>query len=264
MFHASQHWYDLVYDAQGKDYAAEAGRIREILAGQGIAEDRLGRPVRWLDVACGTGRHLAELPGLDRVGVDLDGGMLEIARRRCPGVAFLSADMRQVDRTALGPIEGEGPDGRFDVVSCLFSAIAYMPDPASLEDAVRSMADRVGEGGMLLIEPFLAPAEIVGRRPWMNVVDRDDLKLVRMDVPRVDGRRLELEFHYLIGDADGVEHVVEPHVVTLFDREEIGRAFEAAGLEWTFDPKGLGPRGRGLHVGRRPSGRAGGEPPSEA
>ena len=35
MFHASQHWYDLVYDAQGKDYAAEAGRIREILAGQG-------------------------------------------------------------------------------------------------------------------------------------------------------------------------------------------------------------------------------------
>ena len=139
----------------------------------------------------------------------------------------------------------------FDVVTCLFSAIAYMLDEGALTEAVRAMAGHLAPGGLLLIEPFLAPSEVRPNRPWMTVVDRPEIKIARMDVPEVAGRVLNLEFQYLVSTSEGVIHEIERHEVGLFTAEEIGDAFEKAGLEWTFDRTGLDPR-RGLHLGRRP------------
>ena len=250
MFSKSQDWYDLVYDAQGKDYLEEARWLRLIFEGHGISTEILGRRPSWLDVACGTGRHLLHLPEFDRLGIDLDPAMLDVARKRCPCVAFQVGDMRSLHRSASPSLPAARPDGRFDVVTCLFSAIAYMSDLEELELAIASMADRVVEGGLLLVEPFLTPEVVVEGRPGLNIVDHDDVKLVRMDVPRVDGRRLELEFHYLVADVSGVEHRVEPHRITLFTIDEIGDAFRSAGLSWEYDAEGLS--GRGLHLGTKP------------
>lgn len=254
MFSKSQDWYDLVYDAQGKDYLEEARRLRLIFEGHGISTEVLGRRPAWLDVACGTGRHLLHLPEFDRLGIDLDPGMLDVARHRCPCVDFQVGDMRSLSRSEAASLPASRPDGRFDVVTCLFSAIAYMKDLEELEVAIASMADRVAEGGLLLVEPFLTPDVVVAGRPGLNVVDHEGVKLVRMDVPRIDGRRLELEFHYLVADASGVEHRVEPHVITIFTVDEIGRAFSKAGLDWRFEPGGDWPRG--LHLGTKPRGGA--------
>ena len=251
MFSQSQQWYDLVYDAQGKDYLEEAERLRLILMGHGISTQILGRRPRWLDVACGTGRHLVHLPEFDRVGVDLDPAMLDVARLRCPTVAFEVVDMRSLSPWDSADVPSLGAEGRFEVVTCLFSAIAYMRDPDELATAVKGMAGRLAPGGLLLIEPFLTPDMVVEGRPWMNVIDRPDLKLVRMDVPRVDGRRLDLEFHYLAATPEGVDHRIEPHRITLFTIDEIGEAFRSAGLAWQYDPEGLS--GRGLHVGTKSS-----------
>ncbi|MCP4833749.1 MAG: class I SAM-dependent methyltransferase [Phycisphaera sp.] len=250
MFSKSQDWYDLVYDAQGKDYLEEARRLRLVFEGHGISTEILGRRPSWLDVACGTGRHLLHLPEFDRLGIDLDPGMLDVARKRCPCVAFQVGDMRSLHRSGSSSLPAARPDGRFDVVTCLFSAIAYMRDLGELELAIASMADRVADGGLLLVEPFLTPEVVVEGRPGLNIVDRDDVKLVRMDVPRVDGRRLELEFHYLVADASGVEHRVEPHVVTTFTVAEIGAAIAKTGLDWRFESGGGWPRG--LHLGTKP------------
>ena len=47
-----------------------------------------------LDVACGTGRHLAHFSQeLECWGTDIDEGLLAIARDRCPTVHFEVADM---------------------------------------------------------------------------------------------------------------------------------------------------------------------------
>ena len=249
MFHESQHWYDLVYDAQGKDYVDESRQLQRIFAGHGLSPETMGRRPRWLDVACGTGRHLAHLPEFDRVGIDLDPAMLEVAATRCPCVPFEVGDMRSLKRTRGATIPASDSDGRFDVVTCLFSAIAYMRDLEELEVAIEAMADRVADGGLLVVEPFLTPEVVVAGRPSMNVIDSEDLKLVRMDVPRIDGRRLQLEFHYLSATVDGVEHRVEPHLISIFSVEEIGEAFRRAGLAWHHDSAGLSERG--LHLGTR-------------
>jgi ubiquinone/menaquinone biosynthesis C-methylase UbiE len=55
MYRNTAHVYDLIYEAQGKDYPAEAIGLRAV-----IETRRLGaRSV--LDVACGTGAHLVHL-----------------------------------------------------------------------------------------------------------------------------------------------------------------------------------------------------------
>ncbi len=242
MFTRSQDWYDLIYDAQGKDYAVEAATLRQLVRSRGVLDrPGVGRRPKLLDVACGTGRHLALLDDFDRVGVDLDAGMLVRAAERCPDVTLVEGDMRTLDGAGLG--------GPFDVVTCLFSAIAYMEDLRSLHEATASMARCLAPGGMLVIEPFLEPGVVELGRPWATFVDRPEIKIARMDVPRVEGRRLMLEFEYLIADAEGVRHVPESHRIGLFTAEEIGAAIRAASLTWEFEPRGL--TGRGLHLGRR-------------
>ncbi len=243
MFTKSQDWYDLIYDAQGKDYAVEAATLRQLVRSKGVLDrPGCGHPPKLLDVACGTGRHLALLDDFARVGIDLDPGMLDRAADRCPDLMLVESDMRTLDPVGLG--------GPFDVVTCLFSAIAYMTDLSSLHEAVASMGRCLAPGGMLVVEPFLEPEVVELGRPWATFVDRTDLKIARMDVPKLEGRLLQLEFEYLIADADGVRHVPECHHIGLFTVQEIGEAFRAAGLAWEFEPRGL--TGRGLHLGRRP------------
>ena len=242
MFTVSQAWYDLIYEeGQGKDYADEVQRLRRLMARHGVDASALGRAPRLLDVACGTGLHLSRLEDFDRVGVDVDPGMLDIAATRCHGTTLVEADMRGLDPGELG--------APFDAVVCLFSSIAYMPSVDALCEAIQGMARCVDRGGVLLIEPFVTPQAVVARKAWMNVVDRPELKVVRMDVPEIHGRRLDLEFHYLVADADGVRHLVERHQVSLFTEEEMQHAIDAAGLETSFDPDGLNSAGRGIHIG---------------
>ena len=103
--------YDLIHQDRGKDYRREAEQLGVII------RRRLPEAVRLLDVACGSGLHLASLSelGFEVAGVERSPSMLEVARRRVPDVALHEGDMRSFD---LGE--------RFDAVVCLFSAIGYM------------------------------------------------------------------------------------------------------------------------------------------
>ena len=241
MFSQSQKIYDLVYEAYGKDYQAEANVVVKLLESRGISATALGRTPSLLDVACGTGYHLEFLDAFDRTGVDLDPGMLALARDRCPDVTFVESDMRELDCDALG--------GPFDVVCCLFSSIAYMPDEAALREAIGSMNACLRPDGVLLIEPFLEPQVVEDGRISSIHVDKPDIKIVRMNVTRVKGTQMILDFHYLVAQAQGVEHFREPHLLSLFTNAEIGEVIREEGLEWEFDEDGLW--GRGMHIGRR-------------
>jgi ubiquinone/menaquinone biosynthesis C-methylase UbiE len=70
-------------DADRPGWAAETGRLTELLAGLG--------PGRILDVACGTGFLTRHLRG-EVTGVDQSAAMLAIARERAPGARFVEAD----------------------------------------------------------------------------------------------------------------------------------------------------------------------------
>jgi hypothetical protein len=81
-------------------------------------------------------------------------------------------------------------------------------------------------------------------------VEEPDLKVTRMSRAVAHDRRALFEFHYLVGRPDGIDHIVEPHELSLFRPEDYVQAFDLVGLDAEHDPDGL--MGRGLFVSVSP------------
>ncbi len=228
-------YYDAIYAARGKDYAREAQRVHEL-----ILQHKRSPGNALLDVACGTGGHIGHLRRHYVVeGLDLDPDMLAIARHKHPDTILHRADMTTFDL-----------EGRFDVVVCLFSAIAYAMTVERLEQTLRNMARHLHRGGVAIIEPFITPDHVLPGHIGADFVDQPDLKLARMNVGRVENRALVLDFHFLVATPSGVEHFTDRHDLALFTHEEYLAAFRAAGLDVLHESEGL--IGRGLYIGTRP------------
>ncbi|MGW8884765.1 class I SAM-dependent methyltransferase [Streptomyces sp. NPDC055749] len=94
-----------------------------------------------VDFGCGTGRDveiLAKRYGC--VGVDLQPGMVEYARRVRPGLDFQVGDMRTV---RLGK--------RMDAVTCLGNSLAYVHDNRSIGRVFSTFAVHARSGGILVL-----------------------------------------------------------------------------------------------------------------
>jgi SAM-dependent methyltransferase len=229
VFSKSAAFYDALYGY--KDYAAETERLRTLIGPRPPGSTLL-------DVACGTGKHLEYLRHWYAVeGLDLDPQLLDVARRRLPGVPLHQADMAGFD---LGR--------RFDVVVCLFSSIGYTKTVEGLRRAMMCLSAHVAPGGVVIIEPWFAPEAFHNGHPHALFVDRPELKICRMNVSAVHGSVSVLDFHYLVATFSGMECFTERHELGLFTDQQYREAFAASGLNAEHDPEGL--TGRGLYVAR--------------
>jgi len=215
MFRHSAHVYDLIYQSVGKDYAAEAATLHSLI------QEHAPGAATLLDVACGTGGHLVHLrQWYEVVGVDIDPGMLDQARRNLPGVELVQGDMRSF-----------GLDRRFDAVVCLFSSVGYMHTEQDLDRAVSTMASHLRPGGILIMDGFVRPEAWRDDAP-INVQSAvgETVTVVRMSRSRREGNRVFLEMHHLIGSRQGIEHAVDVHEMTLFTAEQYEQSLRRAGL----------------------------------
>jgi SAM-dependent methyltransferase len=229
MFSRSADLYDGFYAS--KDYA---GEVAALLA---LVQEKASSARTLLDVACGTGKHLELLREHYAVeGLDLDPKLLAIARERLPGVLLHEGDMSAFD---LGR--------RFDVVTCLFSSIAYMCTPDRLDRAVAAMAAHLEPGGLFVLEPWILPEQWLEHAVHALFVDEPELKAARINSGVPAAPTVKIEFHYLVGRPTGVERFEEVHEVGLFTHEQYLAAITRAGLQAEHDPEGLS--GRGLYVG---------------
>ncbi|MGQ0548541.1 MAG: class I SAM-dependent DNA methyltransferase [Armatimonadota bacterium] len=224
-------YYDAIYATVGKDYASEARRIHAL-----IQQHKRTEGSTLLDVACGTGGHIAHLKHHYAVeGLDADTEMLAIARRKHPDVVFHQGDMAQFDLRR-----------RFDAVVCLFGSIAYTLTVPRLRQAVAAMRRHLHAGGVIIIEPFIAPEVFRDGHISADFVDQPDLKLARMGFSRTHGGIGTLEFQFLVLTPAGFEQFGERHDMALFSHDDYMGAFRAAGMEAVRDPEGL--MGRGLYI----------------
>jgi SAM-dependent methyltransferase len=207
--------YDLLYVGTGiKDYHAEAAELRRII------EESPGRHTL-LDVACGTGAHLAELRQWYEVeGADVSPAMLAVARQRLPGVEVYEVDMRTLD---LGR--------SFDAVICLFSSIGYVTDPAEMRSAVARLAAHVAPGGVLILDGWVRPDDWrEGARPEPDIAQDDETLVVRLSFASREGNLTNLDMHHLVQTSGGVDYFVENHRLALTPTEDYVSAVEGAGL----------------------------------
>ena len=234
MFEKSAYLYDAYYHFL--DYSAASDKVRTLIR-------RFNRDAETLlDVACGTGGHLDYLREHYRVaGLDITPGLLAIARERYPEIPFHEGDMADFNL-----------DRKFDVITCLFCSIGYVRTVERVEMAVACMSRHLQPGGVLIVEPWVSPENCWTNRVTGEVLDRPDLKIVRMHTHEVEGRLSVYDINYLVGTPQGVTYFKEREEMGLFTHEEYVKAFKKAGLEVSHLDEELFPNHRyGLYIGVR-------------
>ncbi len=111
------------------------------------------------------------------------------------------------------------------------------------------MAAHLTTNGVLIVEPWISPAEYKPGGVFSVFVDKPSLKIARMNVNAVRGNISVINFHYLVATPEGVQHFTEEHELGLYTREEYLTAFRVAGLQTVFEPEGL--IGRGMYIARK-------------
>ncbi len=226
--------YDVLHAARSKDYGREAAEV--------VARIRRHRPQARsiLDVACGTGLHVAAFAqqGFEVEGVELSTAMISAAGKRVPGVPLHQADMRtfRLDR-------------RFDAVVCLFSSIGYMTTPDDLATAVATMGDHLLDGGVLVVEPWFTPEEWHDRTLFAESAKTDDVAVARVSRSWRDGDESLIEMHYVLATHDRTWEFSEIHRMGLFTTDQQLDVYRAAALSVEHEEPGL--TGRGLFVAVR-------------
>lgn len=228
MFTKSAKFYDALY--QFKDYDAASKQLYALIQQYNPNAKTL------LDVGCGTGKHLEYLREYYQVeGLDLDANLLKIACERCPEVTFRQGNMVDFN---LGYT--------FDIITCLFSAIAYVKTIEYLEQAIACMARHLTPGGIMVVEPWVSPENYWKNKIVANYVDEPELKIAWMYTHEIEGLVSIFDINYLVGTPQGVEYFTERHEMGLFTHEQYLEAFRKAALKVDYDPKGL--FGRGMYL----------------
>ncbi len=233
MYEHSAGLYDAIYSY--KNYKREADQLRKL-----IRRYKRSTGKSLLDVACGTGGHVAYFQRYYEVeGLDISPRMLRIARGKFPNIKFHIGDMASFRMKR-----------QFDVITCLFSSIAYAKRRTTLRKAVRNLAHHLKPGGVMIIEPWFSPSAFRAGTLHGTFADKPTLKVARMNVSRVEKRVSILDFHYLVGTTRGIRYFRESYGLGLFSRREYEVALRACGLRVTYDREGL--TGRGLYIATQP------------
>jgi ubiquinone/menaquinone biosynthesis C-methylase UbiE len=139
--------------------------------------DRLGRPARALDVACGTGVLLRGLldrvPGLDAYGVDASADMLAQARTALAARPTAYLELGEVGSGVTANLPY--PPAYFDLITCA-NALHYFADPvASLAGLGRLLAP----DGHLVVEDYARRGPPFPWRAFEWLVRRADPEHIR-------------------------------------------------------------------------------------
>ncbi|OON81488.1 class I SAM-dependent DNA methyltransferase [Streptomyces tsukubensis] len=166
------------FDAIGRQYdAAFPHKEGQIAAGTRLAQV-LPPHSRVLDVGCGTGMPTAAAfvaAGHRVTGVDMSGGMLELARENVPEAEFHQLDVAELRA------EGPGGLGHFDAITCFFTLL--MLPRKEIPYALGTLHTLLRPGGLLalsMVEADLDDAEIpfLGHPIRVSGYVRDDLRQI--------------------------------------------------------------------------------------
>ncbi|MEO6694895.1 MAG: class I SAM-dependent methyltransferase, partial [Ignavibacteria bacterium] len=193
MFTKSARFYDALYHF--KDYKAASEKLR------GIISKFCPDAGTLLDTACGTGKHIENLRSFySAEGLDLNDELLVFARQRCPENIFHSGNIISFDLKK-----------KFDVVSCLFSSIAYVRTLENLNKSIQCMSEHLNKGGLLIIEPWFSKETYWTDKLTINNYDSDDLKITWMYVSKIENELSILDINYLVGTKEEVSYFKERH-----------------------------------------------------
>jgi len=246
--------YDLFHS--NKDYDKESQEILNFVRALKPAQEIESI----LDMGCGTGMHIEALSKheLECFGYDLSIGMLEVAKKRCPGVKFYS----RIDTLFLN----------VDLAVAMFDVISYILDQEELESFFRGAFQQLRRGGYFYADSWNFegvlndPPHDVDRQVYFNKE-----RIIRRVRPQTS-EKSRLEFTsdgistldiQLINLETNSELPHEIHKIKAWSPEEVRKSLENVGFEaidlFSLKSKGLPPTRDDFRFGviaRRPANNA--------
>jgi SAM-dependent methyltransferase len=186
-----------------------------------LIRSRLPAAKTLLDVACGTGAHLATFARIfDHVeGLELTPAMREVAKKRLPPETVVHpGDMLDFD---LGRT--------FDAVTCIGNAVASVGSAEELATAIGRMAAHLVTGGVLVIEPWWFPEAFLDGHISSHLAKESDRVISRISHSTRHGDRSRIEIRATVADSTGIKDFADVLSVGLFTREQYESSFRNAG-----------------------------------
>jgi SAM-dependent methyltransferase len=182
---------------------------------------------RVLDVGCGTGRHASLLAekGHDVSAIDLSPDMIRVAKAKPGDVKYACCSIADFDQSG------------FNFAYSLFNVVNCLTSLAGLVAFFDSIAERLADGAMLLVESW-NPIAVIATPPTVveRIYEHGDERIVRRVSPMPDffRQRLDLEYAIDVYRQDSPTRVIRSfrvvHHLVLFTPLEIAYCLERAGF----------------------------------
>jgi SAM-dependent methyltransferase len=158
-----------VYDSFSSDYDKFVNweaRLRYELPFIEALLKPYGKKARYLDAACGTGKHAIALAKMGYVlaGADLSGGMIKQAGDNATAAGL---EMR-FEQAGFGRLAETFGNEVFTGVLCLGNSLPHVLSTEELEKAVRDFARILQPGGIVIIQNRNFDAVLVSKERWME------------------------------------------------------------------------------------------------
>jgi len=211
-------YYDKIYSE--KDYESEAEFIK-----WAVQKHKTSTGNKLLDVACGTGNHMQFLKDqFSIVGVDINPEMLKIAKKKVAKVKFIKGDMKNLMLDK---------NNKFDVIICMFAAIAYNLNYKELKSTLKSFNTYLKPGGVLIFDLHIHEDYWLGDRVWVDTVVEKELKLARISISPKRKNVLDLNLILFVNDKGKIDFDIDHHQLGLFNPGKIKKVMKDTG----FDPR---------------------------
>jgi len=218
-------YYDLaeIYDQlylKTFNYEQDAEFVDSILKKYQIKE--------FLELGCGSG-HLAQIlvkKGYQITGCDLYEEMLQIARKRLPGVDFSQQDIRRLRL-----------DKKFDAIIAMGRMFTYMTSNEDVEQSIHSIAACLNPDGIFLFDNFSAPHFIKNFKANEEKIHEVDLghrkikRISRNTWNLKHGVTFNWHAKYQIEEQAKSREIEDESVLRAFFPEELEYFLKRAGLE---------------------------------
>jgi SAM-dependent methyltransferase len=215
-------YYDLLYS--DKDYQMECDFIEEV-----FNKSCSFKPIKILDVGCGTGGHLIPLAqrGYKVVGIDKSEWMIKVAEEK----------IRKHDLSAkvlVSDILDFNLNERFDACIAMFAVINYILNTDDLIKAFKNIKRHLKPGALFIFDHWYGPAVLtVKPSTRIKVVEQEGLKVIRMVIPQLDSFNcIQRSNYYLIAIKDNqvIDEAFEVHLLRYFFPPEITHYLSEAGF----------------------------------
>jgi ubiquinone/menaquinone biosynthesis C-methylase UbiE len=210
-------FYDKVYSK--KKYDAEVEFINSVVKNFKVKGKNL------LDMACGTGTHAKRFvnDGFQVTGVDANSEMLKLAKKKTKKASFVKGSMQSFKSKK-----------KFDVITCLFTAINYNKNISELKSTIKNFSRLLNKSGIVIFDLGLIKGkEDKKTGAFIDTYSEENLQIARIsqwNPSRENPDIYNANFLMFVKDKGKVDFEIDEHELGIFSVEEIKSIMEKNGF----------------------------------